>query len=137
MPYTETLAENYLQAKEAERVNAQSGEDPLLTAIAGDSKEFVGKMPKEVWDQMSPEAQKRWTTIPEEHHDNIRGLGSVAGAAPGMMLGTINPWVGGALAVYGGSRGYDAADKWLKNDKPTTMSREQLQRQFESVKGQE
>jgi len=59
MLYAERLAESYLAAKEAERNNGTAGEDPLFKQIAVDSKEFVGGIPKETWDGMTPEQRKR------------------------------------------------------------------------------
>lgn len=167
MPYTETLAENYLQAKEAERVNAQSGEDPLFTAIAGDSKDFVGGIPKETWDKMTPEARKEFASIPKPIQTLLKGTGSALVGAPmavgGAILGTA---AGGAIGKevagipgtvaagilggtagaaaggnLGGQIGSDLVDHYIQKHNnsatPSTRTRDELQREFDSAKGRE
>lgn len=143
MPYTETLAENYLQAKEAERVNAQSGEDPLFTAIAGDSKEFVGGIPKETWDTISPDQKD--TMIRGTEGDRRRagyigaGIAGGLGVAAGIPISSINPTagtltsgvLGSAGAAWGYNTGYDLLDMATP---PQQANRDILQKQFEHAK---
>ena len=145
MPYTETLAENYLQAKDDARRHAANGEDPLFTAIAGDSKEFVGGIPKETWDAMSPAERERQSTVPPSLQKAGRAAGSGIGALAGGLVGTAageavgGPpgamWGGYVGAGAGGSLGYDIADDIVKDTSPPkTISRQQLRDQFEHAK---
>ncbi|WP_243357732.1 hypothetical protein [Fundidesulfovibrio terrae] len=117
--------------------NRRSDEDPLFTSIAGDSKEFVHGMPKATWDSLSPEDKQKWE-VPEEQFSHYRGLGTAAGAAPGLVIATLPGMQlpGGLLGAYGGSQGYDAADNWLKNQSQVT-TREELNRQFEATRGKD
>lgn len=117
--------------------NRRPNEDPLFTSIAGDNNEFVHGMPKATWDSLSPEEKKKWE-VPEEQYSHYRGLGTAAGAVPGIVIGTLPGMQipGGILGAYGGSQGYDAADNWLKNQSQAT-TREELNRQFEATRGKD
>ncbi len=146
MPYSERLAESYLAAKEAERANGTTEEDPLFKQIAGDSKEFVGGIPKETWDGMSDEQRKSLVHGTDEDRQKFSEFGTAIGGGIGAIASipayAAGPVVGGVtsavLTGYGGARGYNAG--WNLPDKlspPSPISREVLKQQYESTKGRE
>ncbi|WP_243361980.1 hypothetical protein [Fundidesulfovibrio terrae] len=93
--------------------NRRLGEDPLFTAMAGDSKEFVGGIPKEQWDSMTPEQRDRLIRGTEEDRKTAAiiggGVGGALGAAAGLPAFLAGPEIGGivtgGLAGAGGTWG--------------------------------
>lgn len=139
MPYAERLAESYLAAKEAERNNGTAGEDPLFKLIAGDSKEFVGGIPKETWDGMNPDERNRLVQLPRPIPTLIRATsgavvgapmavagtalgvaagtaaGGAIGGAPGALVGAGVGGIAGGTAggSFGGTLGTEIADHYI------------------------
>jgi hypothetical protein len=126
--------------------NRRPDEDPFFTSIAGDSKEFVGGIPKEQWDSMTPEQRDRLVRGTEDDRKRMGEVGAALGGAAGFLASApaygASPIVGGVasagLGGYGAARGYNAGyDLFDKASPPPVISREDLRRQYEDAKGRE
>jgi len=146
MPYSETLAESYLQAKDNERTNGATGEDPLFRQMAGDNKEFVGGIPKETWEGMSPGQRENIVRGTDEDRKQIGEYGAAIGGTLGVVASipaySAGPIPGGivsgTLGSYGAAKGYNVGyDYYDKVAFPSTISREDLNRQYEEAKDRE
>ncbi len=145
MPYSERLAESYLAAKEAERNKGTAGEDPLFKQIAGDSKEFVGGMPKETWDALSPEwkdYQSRGTeTMRQVASWGAAGAGGLIGKGLGLVADKVLPgsgsWVAAGAGPMIGNYAKDVTKNYLDNRQPPTISRDDMYKEYQSTIGRE
>ncbi|WP_243361977.1 hypothetical protein [Fundidesulfovibrio terrae] len=126
--------------------NRRLGEDPLFTAMAGDSKEFVGGIPKEQWDSMTPEQRDRLVRGTEDDRKRMGEYGAAIGGGIGALASLpaygASPVAGGlatgVLGGYGAARGYNKGyDMFDKASPPPTISRETLRQQYEDAKGRE
>jgi len=112
-------------------------EDPLFKRIAGDSNEFVGGIPRQVWDGLSQEQKDRFTKPSEGFAMGARVTGAALGAAIGTPIGagtaavmsggdptltTIGGWAGSGA---GGQLGSEMVNNWL-NKQPSIGSRAEL-----------
>jgi len=121
----------------------KEGEDPLFERIAGDNREFVGGVPKGIWDSLSPEQRDRFVRGTEGDRRTATvvgaGLGAALGAGVGFPTFAAGPFVGtvataglsGSLGTLGGFMGADILEKATP---PQPVSRDYVRQQFEDAK---
>lgn len=125
------------------QAEASEAEDPLFTSIAGNSQEFVGGIPKEKWDSMSPEQRDLLVRGTEDDRRKAAiiggGIGAGLGYAASIPITVANPIAGGiasgvfsgAGGTWGAYKGYDLLDKATP---PQPVSRDVLRQQFQYAK---
>ncbi|WP_243357729.1 hypothetical protein [Fundidesulfovibrio terrae] len=124
--------------------NRRLGEDPLFTAMAGDSKEFVGGIPKELWDQFSPKQKESLAPTPtKEAINTARIIGAGVGGTAGTIIGgaagavTANPVIISGSAAFGAGAGAEigvqAAEERMTSP-PPAMSRAELYDRYKYAK---